>query len=75
MTMSEQINAALRTARRPGAVGSIYLARQQSQQLRAELCVVHNRGFDRFDDVPLYLDRDVSMVVYETPQGANMVLL
>lgn len=74
-TVNDQISQALRVARRHGVVGSIYLGREQSARLRHELGAVHNRGFDRFDDVPLYLDRDVSMVTYETPQGASLVLL
>lgn len=71
--------ALLRIARqaqnRGGVAGSIYLNRQHTDQLLAEMGQPRDRRLtrtpqvDRFNDTPLYPDRDVSMVVCHDQAG------
>ena len=69
--VSEALLIALRRSRRNGCLpGSVYLTRADTDQLLEEMgqkrdgrCT-RRPAIDRFDGVPVYPDKDVSMVVF-----------
>lgn len=72
-------NTLLRIAKqaqnRGGVASSIYLTQQHTDQLLAEMGMKRDRrctrtpAVDRFNDVPVYPDREVSMVVVHDQAG------
>ena len=74
--VSEALLAALRRARRGGCVaGAIYLSRADTDALLEEMgqrrdgrCT-RRPAIDRFDGVPVYPDRDISMVVFSDAES------
>ena len=80
--VTDRLTYALHQARRQGnQVGAVYLTRDHTDQLLAELgqkrdgrCT-KRPAIDRFDRAPVYPDRDISMVTYADQAGEGGFVL
>ena len=82
MSITNDLIAALRRTKRGGVASSIYLTRPHTDQLLEEMGTRRDRRctrrppVDRFGGIPVYPDRDVSMVVFaDSESRTGMVLL